>query len=181
MPDQPPSLSNKPIVVAIGAAASMATLIAFLTGDLPRILRPQTAKSVDSTLTPGEVVRSVSNTASASDTSATAISSTGRPSAFETADDHVYRVQHNPWPCERALASHSQASDRATVLEVTNRSSYDVNVEWVGFDGVRNHWFVLRAGEYQRQETFVDHLWIVSDAQRQCMKAVMAPARVVIE
>jgi hypothetical protein len=65
----------------------------------------------------------------------------------------------------RAPAS-ARGVSAATSISFVNERARDVSVFWVDPDGTRRHYFDLRPGRTQVQGTYVGHVWVISDGER---------------
>src|SRR2546426_9930163 len=78
----------------------------------------------------------------------------------------------------------SVGSTTTTSIEFVNQTAGTVTVYWLAFDGSRQFWFNLPAGQSIVQNTYVGHAWLVTDSTGTCVGYVVAeqaPKRYVIE
>ena len=61
----------------------------------------------------------------------------------------------------RAASPHSTTP---TSIRFENHRSADVTIAWLTFEGARKTYATLRPGATVMQETYVGHLWVVSEA-----------------
>jgi hypothetical protein len=86
-----------------------------------------------------------------------------------------------PWlaPAEAPSATPSGTTAATSVLFV-NRRAKEVSISWVDFAGKAKHYATIRPGRSHAQQTFVGHVWIVSEGERTlgAVVAAQAPGRV---
>lgn len=78
----------------------------------------------------------------------------------------------------------SRESDKETSIRFINRLGRDVDLYWVGPDGLRRAFGQLAAGESVDHRTFAGHVWLVTDGDERPLFTVAAgerPGRAVIQ
>ncbi|MGH9941725.1 MAG: tetratricopeptide repeat protein [Pyrinomonadaceae bacterium] len=82
--------------------------------------------------------------------------------------------------CNREGSSRSAQTTQAAKLTLTNQTNETLTVYWLDFEGKRQKWFDLSAGQAFEQSTFVGHLWLVAKPNGQCLAIYSAPGNFVI-
>jgi hypothetical protein len=75
--------------------------------------------------------------------------------------------------CTITQARSSPSTTPATIVFV-NETGGTVNVHWLAFDGSRQLFFQLAAGQIQSQATYIGHAWLVTDDAGACVGYVVA-------
>jgi len=76
-----------------------------------------------------------------------------------------------------AQSSRSLNSDTPALITFVNRSDQSVNVYWLDFGGNRQLYKTLEAGGAYKQQTFLTHPWLVTDANAQPWNVYMPEPR----
>ena len=82
--------------------------------------------------------------------------------------------------CSTERSSRSARTTQAVNATFTNQTKEPLTVYWLDFDGKRQKWFDLAAGQTLRQPTYDGHLWLVAKPNGQCVAIFSAPGNFVI-
>lgn len=84
--------------------------------------------------------------------------------------------------CPGELAS--PATRQATTIRFGNQSANPVSVYWIDFQGNRTFYKGLQPGESYVQQTYLEHVWAITDAGGNCLKIALGaqgPATVTLD
>jgi hypothetical protein len=94
---------------------------------------------------------------------------------------HVQEIQAQAdSSCSREGSSRSAKTTQAAKVTLTNQTKETLTVYWLDFEGKRQKWFDLSAGQAFEQPTLVGHLWLVTKPNGQCLSIFSAPGSFVI-
>lgn len=82
--------------------------------------------------------------------------------------------------CSKERSSRSAKTTQAVNATFTNQTEELHTVYWLDFDGKRQKWFDLSAGQALQQSTFAGHLWLVAKPNGQCVAIFSAPGNFVV-
>lgn len=82
--------------------------------------------------------------------------------------------------CSKESSSRSSESVQAANFSLVNRTKEPLIVYQLDFEGKRQRWFDLAPGKTAKQDTYVDHLWVVTKPNGQCLRIFTAPGEFVI-
>jgi len=82
--------------------------------------------------------------------------------------------------CSQERSSRSAKTTQAVNATFTNRTKELLTVYWLDFEGKRQKWFDLVAGQSLEQTTYAGHLWLVAKREGQCVEIFSAPGNFVI-
>lgn len=91
----------------------------------------------------------------------------------------LYRLNlpaHAEERCAEERGAKSAASNTPSVIIFNNNTAAPIKIFWLDFQGGREFFGELAAGTNYRQETYVDHLWVVTNAQGGCLGFYKAEA-----
>jgi hypothetical protein len=71
--------------------------------------------------------------------------------------------------CAEERGAKSGAARSPTAIIFNNKTVAPLKIFWIDYSGERKLYAELAAGGNGRQQTFVDHLWVVADAQGGCL------------
>jgi len=71
-------------------------------------------------------------------------------------------------PVERGLRS--PTSQWPTAIRFVNETGAPIRLYWIDFRGERKFYADVRPGDSLRQETFVGHVWVVTDKDENCLE-----------
>ena len=81
-----------------------------------------------------------------------------------------------PISCSQERRLKAQGVDVAATIEFVNQRSASVLVYWLDFDGARQKYYDLPAGQTYEQGTYVTHPWLITDATGTCVAIYVASA-----
>jgi TIR domain/VHL beta domain len=81
-----------------------------------------------------------------------------------------------PISCSQEQRLKSQGVDVGTSIEFVNQRSATVFVYWLDFEGVRQKYYDLPAGQTIEQGTYVTHPFLIADANGACLAIYVASA-----
>ena len=81
-----------------------------------------------------------------------------------------------PISCSQERRVKAQGLDVAATIEFVNQRSASVLVYWLDYDGARQKYYDLPAGQTYEQGTYVTHPWLITDANGTCLSIYVASA-----
>ncbi|MEU7570391.1 hypothetical protein [Micromonospora sp. NPDC049240] len=88
-----------------------------------------------------------------------------KPSASRTKPPVSRPGELTPLPASRESTLRSSGGGPETSVDFVNARTAPVVVNWLNYDGRRQRYAVLQAGQSYRQQTYVGHPWVVTDEQ----------------
>ncbi|MFI2709091.1 hypothetical protein ACH495_03020 [Micromonospora sp. NPDC018662] len=99
-----------------------------------------------------------------------------KPSVSRTAPPAPRPGELTPLPASREPTLRSSGGGPETFVDFVNARTAPVVVNWLDYDGRRQRYAVLQAGQSYRQQTYLGHPWVVTDEQGRAL-ACFEPAR----
>ena len=81
-----------------------------------------------------------------------------------------------PIACSQERRLKAQGVEVGTSIEFVNQRSAGVVVYWLDFEGARQKYYDLPAGQTYEQGTYVTHPWLIADANGTCLEIYVASA-----
>jgi hypothetical protein len=78
--------------------------------------------------------------------------------------------------CADETAAKSLPSDTPTLMIFGNKTGAPIKLFWLDFQGSRDFYGELASKETQRQETYLGHVWVVTNTQNDCIGLYRAEA-----
>ncbi|TWG22203.1 von Hippel-Lindau disease tumor suppressor protein [Micromonospora palomenae] len=89
---------------------------------------------------------------------------TTRPRPSTTPPGQPRSDELPPLPPSREPSLRSSGGGAETFVDFVNRRDSEVVVHWLDYDGQRRRYAVLEPGRSYRQQTYLGHPWVVTDA-----------------
>ncbi len=81
-----------------------------------------------------------------------------------------------PISCSQERRLKAQGVDVAASIDFVNQRSAGVVIYWLDFEGARQKYYDLPAGQTYEQGTYVAHPWLIADANGACLAIYVASA-----
>jgi VHL beta domain/PAN domain len=78
--------------------------------------------------------------------------------------------------CSEEAQLHSINAETSTYVTFVNRSDHPIKTYWLNYQGVRTFYNQLMPGQSYRQQTFVTHPWVITDARLNCISILIPQA-----
>jgi hypothetical protein len=75
--------------------------------------------------------------------------------------------------CPAEAGLHSIEGNILTFVNFANGTGMTVRTYWINYQGQRQFYAEIPAGQSYRQQTYVTHPWVVTDSSENCLKVYM--------
>jgi hypothetical protein len=79
--------------------------------------------------------------------------------------------------CGRAGSIRSETEEDKSEIEIVNETSAAVQVYWINYDGAKELYATLKAGESSVFETYQTHPWMITSAAGRCIAVFLPDSR----